>query len=175
MRNFKKALSVFLCAVLMLTTLCFFNPFNYGITAGAATVNTGKELAFYVPENIYLYPDVTSWTSAVKTPFQYYVGNTVDTADIYKTPAAEANLDSVGKIYFAVKEEMSDVALKVKFLNSDGTYMSEADYGTVNFTTENKGDYYLFTVTDGISPELSADATGCFIEWCVTYKNNNGE
>ncbi len=175
MRNFKKALSVFLCAAMMLTTLCFFNPVSDSLTADAAVVNSGSELAFYVPENIYLYPDVTSWTSAVKTPFQYYVGNTVDTADIYKAPVAEANLDSEGKIYFAAKEGMSDVALKVSFLNLDGTYMAEADYGTVNFTTENKGEYYLFTVTDGVSPELAADVSGCYIEWCVTYKNSKGE
>ncbi len=174
MRTLKKALSVFLCAALMFTTFCFF-PLEIGAEANAAVVNTGNETAFYVPETIYLYPDVTSWNSAVKTPFQYYVNNTVDTENIYSAPVADANLDTVGKIYFAAEEGMSDVSLKVKFLNLDGSYMNEAAFGTVNFTTENKGTYYLITVTDGISPEFPASVNGCYIEWCLTYKNTLGE
>ena len=83
MRNLKKALSVFLCAVMMFTTLCFFSITDADVIADAAVVNTDSDLAFYVPETIYLYPDVTSWKSAVASPFQYYVGNTVNTDDIY--------------------------------------------------------------------------------------------
>lgn len=175
MRNLKKALSVFLCAAMMFTTLCFFPIIGDEIKAEAAVVNTDKETAFYTPEVIYLYPDVTSWTAAVKTPFQYYVNNTVDTENIYNAPATQANLDAQGLIYFASEEGMSDVVLSVKFLDADGNYMDEADYGTVNFTKEDKGTYYLFTVTDGVAPELSAVTNGCFIEWCLTYKTAVGE
>lgn len=175
MKTLKKALSVVLCAVMMFTTLCFFPIVNTVTEAGAAVVNTGNKTALYVPETIYLYPDVTSWTSAVKTPFQYYVGNTVDTENIYNTPVADANLDTVGKIYFAAEEGMSDVALSIKFLNLSGEYMAEADYGTVQFTSEDKGAYYLFTVTGGTSPELQANINGAYIEWCITYKNPQGE
>jgi len=175
MRNLKKALSVFLCAAMMFTTLCFFPIVGTVTDADAAVVNTGNETAFYVPETIYLYPDVTSWNSAVKTPFQYYVNNTVDTENIYSAPVADANLDTEGKIYFAAKEGMSDVSLKVKFLNLDGSYMNEADYGTVEFTKEDKGTYYLFTVTGGTSPEMAASVNGCYVEWCLTYKNTLGE
>lgn len=175
MRNLKKALSVFLCAVMMFTTLCFFPLVSEEFKANAAVVNSDGETAFYVPETIYLYPDVTSWKTAVKTPFQYYVNNTVDVNNIYSAPVAEANLDSTGKIYFAAKEGMSDIQLKVKFLDLLGNYMDEANFGTVNFTSENKGSYYLITVTDGIAPELAAETSGCYIEWCLTYKNSLGE
>lgn len=174
MRTLKKALSVFLCVAMMFTTLCFF-PLITETKADAAVVNTGNETAFYVPETIYLYPDVTSWKNAVKTPFQYYVNNTVDVNNIYSSPVADANLDSTGKIYFAAEEGMSDVELSVKYVDLMGQYMSESNYGSVSFTGENKGDYYLFTVTDGVSPELQAATTGCYIEWCLTYKTDKGE
>ena len=175
MLNLKKTLSVFLSTVLVFTTLCFFAPVNVIPEANAQVVNADNETVLYVPETIYLYPDVTSWTSAVETPFQYYVGNTVDTANIYNTPSAEANLDSEGKIYFAAKEGMNEVRLSVKFLDLSGNYLSEEDSGTVSFTAQNKGTYYLFTVTEGVSPLLSADESGAYIEWCVTYKTDSGE
>ncbi len=175
MRELKKAFSVFLCAAMMFTTLCFFPLGIIDTEAQAAVVNTGNETAFYVPETIYLYPDVTSWTSDVRTPFQYYVNNTVDTENIYSAPVAEANLDSTGKIYFAAEEGVSELTLSVKFLDLLGNYLSEADFGTVNFTTEDKGEYHLITVTDGVSPSLEASVSGCYIEWCLTYKNALGE
>lgn len=174
MRTFKKALSVFLCAVLMFTTMCFF-PLNVGVDASAAVVNTGNRTAFYVPETIYLYPEVSSWKNTSKTPFQYYVGNTVDTENIYAAPTVNADTADVGKIYFAAEEGMSDVALTVKYIDLLGNYMEESKYGSVSFTSENKGDYYEFTVTDGMSPELQASETGAYIEWCITYKNPEGE
>lgn len=175
MQNLKKALSVFLTVVMMFTTLCFF-PVSIAVTkAEAAVVNTGNETVFHVPETIYLYPDVTSWTASVKTPFQYYVNNTVNTADIYAAPVVEANLDSEGKLYAAAKEGMSDVRLNVKFVNLDGSYMNEADYGTVNYEIEEKDGYWYIKVTDGISPELAASVFGCYIEWGLTYKNAIGE
>ncbi len=159
----------------MFTTLCFFTPDLGAPRAEAAVVNTGNATAFYVPETIYLYPDVTSWTETVKAPFQYYVNNTVDTENIYSAPVAEARLDGTGKIYFAAHEGMSDVNLSVKFLDASGVYIDAADYGTVNFTSEDKGGYYEFTVTDGTSPALEATETGCYIEWCLTYKCPTGE
>ena len=175
MRNLKKALSVFLCAVMMFTTLCFFSITDADVIADAAVVNTDSDLAFYVPETIYLYPDVTSWKSAVASPFQYYVGNTVNTDDIYAAPKADANLDTVGKIYFASEEGMDNASLSVKYLNLLGQYISEDNYGTVTFTKENKGDYYLFTVTDGMSPVLNVNEDGMYVEWCVTYTTEKGE
>lgn len=175
MQNLKKALSVILCFAMMFTMLCFF-PVSIAVTkADAAVVNTGNETVFYVPETIYLYPDVTSWTSAVKTPFQYYVNNTVNTADIYSAPEVEANLDSEGRLYAAAKEGMNDVELNVKFINLDGTYMNEADYGTVTYDIAEKDGYWYIGVTGGTSPELSASVYGCYIEWGLTYKNDLGE
>ena len=175
MKTLRKALSVILCIAMMFTTLCFFPLDGVTAEAQAAVVNTGSKTAFYVPETIYLYPEVTSWTAATKTPFQYYVGNTVDTANIFNAPVPNTELGTTGKIYFASEEGMSDVSLSVKFINIDGSYMNEADFGTVSFTKEDMGSYYLFTVTDGMSPEMAASLSGCYIEWCVTYKNSLGE
>lgn len=175
MKTLKKALSVILCAAMMFTTLCFFPIDGVTAEAQAAVSSQGAETALYVPEIIYLYPDVTSWTASVKTPFQYYVNNTVDVNNIYNTPVAEANLDSTGKIYFASEEGMSDVSVETKFINLDGTYMDAAAFGTATYTEEDKGDYYLITVTGGTSPEMAADVNGCYIEWAVSYTTDLGE
>lgn len=175
MKTLRKALSLVLCAVMMFTTLCFFPIVNTVTEAAAAVVSTGSRTAFYVPEVIYLYPEVSSWTAATKTPFQYYVGNTVDTENIYNAPVADANLDTTGKIYFAAEDGMSDVSLSVKYLDLLGKYLAEEAYGTVEFTKEDKGSYYLFTVTGGVSPELQANINGVYIEWCITYKTALGE
>lgn len=175
MKTLKKALSVILCAAMMFTTLCFFPIDGVTAEAQAAVSSQGAETALYVPEIIYLYPDVTSWTAPVKTPFQYYVNNTVDVNNIYNTPVAEANLDSTGKIYFASEEGMSDVSVETKFINLDGTYMDAADFGTAEYKAEDKGGYYLITVTDGVSPEMAADVNGCYIEWAVSYTTDLGE
>ena len=175
MKTLKKALSVILCAAMMFTTLCFFPIDGFTAEAQAAVSSQGAETALYVPEIIYLYPDVTSWTAPVKTPFQYYVNNTVDVNNIYNTPVAEANLDSTGKIYFASEEGMSDVSVKIKFVDLLGNYMDEADFGTAEYTTEDKGGYYLITVTGGVSPEMEADVNGCYIEWAVSYTTDLGE
>lgn len=175
MKTLRKALSVILCVAMMFTTLCFFPVGGLVTEAQAAVSSQGTDTAFYVPETIYLYPDVTSWTASVKTPFQYYVNNTVDVNNIYNTPVAEANLDSTGKIYFASEEGMSDVSVATKFINLDGTYMNAAAFGTAEYTIENKGDYYLITVTGGTSPEMAANVNGCYIEWAVSYTTDLGE
>lgn len=175
MQNLKKTLSLVLCFAMMFTTLCFF-PLTGAVTrAEAAVVNTGNESVFHVPETIYLYPEVTSWKSSSATPFQYYVNNTVNTADIYAAPAVEPNLDGEGRLYAAAKEGMSDVSLTVKFVNLDGSYMAEADYGTVSYEIEEQDGYYLIRVTGGVSPVLAASVNGCYIEWGLTYKNDKGE
>ncbi len=173
MRNLKKALSVFLCAVMLFTTLCFF-PLVTDVTAEAAVVNSDNRTALYVPEMIYLYPDVTSWTAAVKTPFQYYVNNAVDTENIYSAPETKAEADSEGKIYFAAEEGMSGYELVARFVDSDGAYIDAADTGSVSFTAADMGDYIMFTVTEGMSPLLQATDSGCYIEWCLTYTDSEG-
>lgn len=175
MKTLKKALSVMLCAVMMFTTLCFFTVGNPLAEVNAAVVNTGSRTAFYAPEVIYLYPEVTSWAQATSTPFQYYVGNTVNTADIYSAPAVNSDTATEGKLYFAAEEGMSDVKLSTRYLDLQGSYMSEDNKGTVEYTIENKGTYYLVTVTGGTSPELAADVNGCYIEWCLTYTTDKGE
>lgn len=175
MLRFKKALSVFLCTVMVFSTLCFTPSLGDALTANAAVTNTDTDTALYVPEVIYLYPDVTSWKETVQTPFMYYVGNKVNTADIYSAPEAQAVTDTVGKVYFAARDGMNNVNLSVKFLDKSLNEISADNTGSVTFSETDKGNYRLFTVTEGTSPKLTADTTGCYIEWCLTYENNSGE
>lgn len=175
MLKLKKALSLILCMAMMLTMLCFSPSVTNEMKANAAVTETDGKTAFYVPEVIYLYPNVKSWNSETKTPFLYYVGNTVNTENIYSAPTVEAKLDTVGKVYFAALDGMNDVTLSAKFLDSDFNYIPAESTGSVTFSETDMTDYRLFTVTEGVSPKLSADKNGAYIEWCLTYKNNDGE
>ncbi len=174
MQTVKKALSIALCAIMLITTLCFFPITNVGLKADAAVVKADNSVAFYAPEVIYLYPDVVSWKEAVATPFQYYVSNTVDTENIFNAPAVSADTETVGEIYFASEEDISDVSLSVKFMDKNGDYYDD-NSAFVEATAEDKGEYYLFTVTNSKSPVLQASESGCYVQWIVTYKTSMGE
>ncbi len=173
MRTFKKALSILLCFVMLFTTFCFFPLTGLDVKADAEIVTgEGSRTAFYVPEVIYLYPNVTSWKEASATPFQYYVGNAVDTADIYAVPTAVAETSSAGVIYFAAEEGMNDVNLSYSFQNMSG---EKTNGGNVAFTKTEKDGYYEFAITGGTSPSLAADVNGCFIVWTLQYTTDKGE
>ncbi len=176
MNTVKKALSVFLCAVMLMTTLCFFPLVDMGaVEAQAAITTEGKRVAFYTPEVIYLYPNVTSWTESTSTPFQYYVGNTVDVDDIYTAPVPSTETADTGKIYFAAEEGMKDVELSYTFMDSDGNYYSAVTTEKAEFNAYNMGSYYLFEITGGMSPVLTAEEAGCYIVWILKYVTDSGE
>ena len=92
----KRAVSILLSMLMVLTAVCFFNPFP-AITAEAATVKSSDktmgDLTFVVPEAIYLYPNVQSWTTSTATPFQYYINNT-------STGAPVTAKSTTGNIYY---------------------------------------------------------------------------
>ncbi len=173
MRTLKKALSIFLCFVMLFTTFCFFPLTGLDVKADAEIITgEGSRTAFYAPEVIYLYPSVTSWKSATATSFQYYVGNTVDVTDIYKTPVANTVAANTGTLYFAAEEGMKDVKLSYTFQNSAG---AQLEGGSVDYEITAKDGYYEIAVTDGKSPELGAQESGCYIIWNLQYTNDKDE
>ncbi len=173
MRTFKKALSIFLCFVMLFTTFCFFPLTGLDVKADAAIVaGEGNRTAFYAPEVIYLYPNVTSWKEKTVTPFQYYVGNTVDTSDIYAVPEASAVTSEKGVLYFASEEGMNSPELSYTFKTKSGDII---DGGSVTFNMTAKDGYYEIAVTEGKSPELGAEVNGCFLQWKMQYVTDEGE
>lgn len=173
MRTFKKALSVFLCFVMLFTTFCFFPLTGLDVKADAEIVaGEGNRTAFYAPEVIYLYPNVKSWKETTVTPFQYYVGNTVDTSDIYAVPEASAVTSEKGVLYFASEEGMKSPELSYTFKTKSGDIING---GSVTFNMTAKDGYYEIAVTEGKSPELDAQANGCFLQWKMQYVTDEGE
>ena len=158
---------------MLFTTFCFFPLTGLDVKADAEIVTgEGSRTAFYVPEVIYLYPNVTSWKEASATPFQYYVGNAVDTADIYTAPTAVAETSSTGVIYFAAEEGMNDVSLSYSFQTTAG---ADFEDGSVDFEMTEKNGYYEIAINGGKSPTLGAAESGCFIIWNMQYTTDKGE
>ncbi len=173
MRTTRKALSIFLCFVMLFTTFCFFPLTGLDVKADAEIITSESDrTAFYAPEVIYLYPSATSWRAATATSFQYYVGNTVDVTDIYKTPVTNTVAATTGTLYFAAEEGMSDVKLSYTFQNSAG---AEMQGGSVDYTITAKDGYYEIAISGGMSPELGAGENGCYIVWNLQYTNDIGE
>lgn len=173
MRTLKKALSIFLCFVMLFTTFCFFPLTGLNVKADAEIITSeSSRTAFYAPEVIYLYPSVTSWKAATATSFQYYVGNTVDVTDIYRTPVTNTAAANTGTLYFAAEEGMNDLNLSYTFQDSTGATM---EGGSVDYVTTAKDGYYEITVSGGMSPELDAQENGCYIVWNLQYTNDIGE
>lgn len=173
MRTIKKALSIFLCFVMLFTTFCFFPLTGLSVEADAEIITgEGSRTAFYAPEVIYLYPSVTSWKEATATSFQYYVENTVDVTDIYKTPVAGTAVSNTGTLYFAAEEGMKDLNLSYVFQTKDGTVL---EGGSLKYEINEKDGYYEISVTDGKSPVLGAQDNGCYLVWNLQYTNDKDE
>ena len=108
------ALVLCLCMVLPMVTTGFAPMMALldGIAPQAEAAVTEKvKVAFYVPEVIYLYPNLQSWTTSTETPFQYYIENTVNTSNIYAQPTTNTVLRKGGTIYFAAGNGFSDVSI----------------------------------------------------------------
>ena len=180
---FKKALSVLLTALLVFGTVSLGIVFpDTKITANALD-SVGK-LAFYVPEAVYLYPNVTSWKDSVTTPFQFFVTNTVDTTDIYKQPTVKTATVTSDTIYFAYDKITGTPTISYKWLDKNGNVKSASD-GGINFcgSKHTSGVPAAMTAGSGYftaslsaasseSPTLSASETGCYIQWTVSYTDS---
>ena len=182
---FRKALSMLLCAMLVLSTVAIgiVSPSSL-LTVANAAEDVGQ-LAFYAPEAVYLYPNVTSWTSATATPFQYFITNTVNTSDIYSSSALTPNSGTATSdtIYFAYSKIKSGTtpSLKYQWIDKSGNVISSDD-ATINLAGVKKGadttttmtaanSYYTVAVKrdDSKSPSLAAAVTGCYIRWIASY------
>ncbi|MBR2411795.1 MAG: InlB B-repeat-containing protein, partial [Clostridia bacterium] len=170
--NIKKALSVFLSVLMVLSCWVWVAPEETHIHADAAVAEKGK-VAFYVPEVIYLYPEARSTAQATATPFQYYVENTVNTSSIYTQPTTNTELKSSGTVYFAAADGFSDVVISTRFTDVSGNTISGGSVSVGAFS--NKTSYGTFAVSGGTSPSLAAATTGCYLEWTVTYTNGANE
>lgn len=160
-----KLVSILLSLLMVLTTMCFFNPFP-AITAEAASVKSADkilgDLSFFAPEAIYLYPDARSNEIATSTPFQWYVNNNAD-------GSAKSSYDTQGKIYFKYTKAVN-ASLSYRFMNESFETISG---GSISFDkTTNLGTDATITVTSGSSPSFAKDVYGCYIEWTLSFKDS---
>ena len=118
---FKKALSVLLTALLVFGTVSLGIVFPETKITAKALEAVGK-LAFYVPEAVYLYPNVTSWKDSTATPFQFFVTNTVDTSlSIYTQPTVNTSTVTTDTIYFAYEKITGTPTISYKWIDKSGT------------------------------------------------------
>ena len=183
---FKKALSVLLTALLVFGTVSLGIVFPETKITAKALEAVGK-LAFYVPEAVYLYPNVTSWKDSTATPFQFFVTNTVDTSlSIYTQPTVNTSTVTTDTIYFAYEKITGTPTISYKWIDKSGTVKSTSD-GAVNFcgaakasgvvgimTKAESGGYFTASLSaaNSKSPTLTAGETGCYIQWTVSYTDS---
>lgn len=182
---FKKALSVLLTALLLFGTVSLGIVFpETKITANAALEPVGK-LAFYVPEAVYLYPDVTSWKDTVKTPFQFFITNNVKEDNIYEQPTPKAGTHATDTVYFAYEKITGTPTLSYKWVDKNGNVIDDSE-GRISIetspktsgssSTEMKGTNNYFTASlstaDSNAPALAADKSGCYIQWTVQFTDS---
>ncbi len=185
---FRKALSLLLCAMLVLSTVAIglVSPSSL-LTVANAAEDVGQ-LAFYAPEAVYLYPNVTSWTEETQTPFQYFITNTVDTSKIYSSSALtpKAATAKTDNIYFAYSKIKSGTtpSLKYQWIDKNGNVISANEKACINIaggtkTTGNvstmsqpeNASYFTaaLNTASSVAPSLAKDVTGCYIRWIASY------
>ncbi|MCI5537094.1 MAG: hypothetical protein MR390_00005, partial [Oscillospiraceae bacterium] len=117
MRNARKKL--FNIISLILTFVLTFSYFTIIAPLPASAVDpTMQNVKFYVPEVIYLAPNVQSWTSATSTPFQFFIQNDTSTGKPKSTQELTgtvyfeyANASSAKLSYFWLDDITSDTKL----------------------------------------------------------------
>ena len=140
---FKRALAIFLTVTLMLSTLITFNVGSLISSAqqSAITVtdNQKENVYFYVPEQIYLAPDLDAHLTQDRYSFQWFVDSEIDRATHTATPRTGEN--SNGKFYFYYKNATS-VTVSFKYLNQDLSIMdaytsTSQSNASVNYANQN--------------------------------------
>ena len=180
---FKKALSVLLTALLLFGTVSLGIVFpETKITADALT--SIGDVALYAPEAVYLYPNVSSWKESTSSKFQYYVDNNVNTSDFSQTPTPKSDTSKTSTVYFNYPNLDGAPSILYRWVRADGTVISDSSAKiNYNSTTHSaatttvmtsEGSYYKvdLNVSDSVSPSLSAQETGCYIEWVVSFKDS---
>ncbi len=181
---FKKTLAVLLTALLVFGTVSLGIVFPDTKITAKALDSVGK-LAFYVPEAVYLYPNVTSWKDSTATPFQFFITNTVDTSSIYTQPTVKTATVTTDTIYFAYEKITGTPTISYKWIDKSGNVKSTSD-GAVNFCgtakasgvvgtmTAESGGYFTASLSaeNSKSPTLTSSETGCYIQWTVSYTDS---
>ncbi|MBR5619535.1 MAG: InlB B-repeat-containing protein, partial [Clostridia bacterium] len=186
MKTFKRALSVMLATVMILTTFFIFDPSGMFPTAEAAVTATDPtygDLYFVVPEAIYLAPKYNSSTAVTTSHFQWYVNDSlvIDDFDDTVSIGLDKGEASTGKISFLYPDATS-VKIAYKWQTEPGQDLivngSEAtiSYGDGNARPVNRNytlglteGYGSTQITWGESPEIPANTTGIWICWIATF------
>ena len=204
-RTCKKALSVILALTLMLTTfICFDIGALFGSAVDASSAitvsdNSASNVYFYAPEQIYLEPKLTGYTTQDKYNYQWFVDSTVN--DSTKLQTLRTGENSTGNFYFYY-ENASSVTVSYKYLTNSMTDMtaytqtsqtSSGDYANANcnikldeyatplraYNTSGTASYIYYTkagnkidttiTRESTSPYLAAGTKGYYIEWKATF------
>ena len=153
----KRALAVVLAIAMMLTTLV---TFNIGSVIGSAassaitvTDNAQENVYFYVPEQIYLAPDLNSYSSQGRYSFQWFVDSQIDKSTHLAKPRTGEN--SSGNFYFYYKNAES-ITLTFRYLNQDLSDMTAYTSTSQSTTTANYANQNSTIKLKSNSVEMSA-------------------
>ena len=167
-----KALSVFLCALMVLSTVCFFNPFP-ALKANAAvdvtktlSAKESNDVTFNVPESIYLKPGSSS--------FQYFLANNVNSngaaalasATTAMTVSASSPYAENMKLTYTIestgkKADGSSVAISGKIQNNGADIAAVESTSSVSLALNSSNTF------SGYSDALLGSEA--FIKWALTY------
>ena len=167
-----KALSVFLCALMVLSTVCFFNPFP-ALKANAAvdvtktlSAKESNDVTFNVPESIYLKPGSSS--------FQYFLANNVNSngaaalasATTAMTISASSPYAENMKLTYTIestgkKADGSSVAISGKIQKNGADIAAVESTSSVSLALNSSNTF------SGYSDALQGSEA--FIKWALTY------
>ena len=189
----------------MLTTfICFDIGALFGSAVDASSAitvsdNSASNVYFYAPEQIYLEPKLTGYTTQDKYNYQWFVDSTVNESTKLQTLRTGEN--STGNFYFYY-ENASSVTVSYKYLTNSMTDMtaytqtsqtSSGDYANANcnikldeyatplraYNTSGTASYIYYTkagnkidttiTRESSSPYLAAGTKGYYIEWKATF------
>ena len=133
------------------------------------TTPLSAPLYFYVPEAIYLAPNIDSSHKSSSANFQWFIQNTVNTATA-GAATTKQSYDTNGYVYFSYAnlDTTQNVSLSATALNASGSVISGGSIKSLTFSDD--GVYKKATITqESTSPSLTAATTGYYIRWTVKY------
>lgn len=133
------------------------------------TTPLSAPLYFYVPETIYLAPNIDSSRTKSSANFQWFIQNTVNTATA-GAATTKQSYDTNGYVYFSYAnlDTTQNVSLSATALNASGSVISGGSIKSLTFSDD--GVYKKATITqESTSPSLTAATTGYYIRWTVKY------
>ena len=138
-------------------------------TVMKTTTPLSAPLYFYVPEAIYLAPNIDSSHKSSSANFQWFIQNTVNTATA-GAATTKQSYDTNGYVYFSYAnlDTTQNVSLSATALNASGSVISGSSIKSLTFSDD--GVYKKATITqESTSPSLTAATTGYYIRWTVKY------